>query len=86
MLSRDNIGWLASILLMFCSVPQAVQSIENGHSIGVNKGMLVMWFLGTLGMLYLLFPEKKEVKQVYCSYAVNCIAAGIILFFKLIGG
>lgn len=83
---RDKLGWVASILLMFCAMPQVVQSWQQGHSNGLSVVMLAMWFAGTSSMLVFLYPERKQQKQVFCNYIINSCASGIILYFRVFGG
>jgi len=44
----ETIGVLGAIILFCSSIPQVFDSIKNGHSNGINKWMLVLWFIGSV--------------------------------------
>lgn len=75
------IGWIGSIFLAFCGLPQAIKSIKNKNSDGMTWGMLILWQLGECTtMIYIIL--KKEY-PLFFNYIFNIIFVSIIIYFKL---
>ena len=53
----DNIGWIGSILMAFCGLPQAIESYKTKSSRGLSWGFLIMWFSGELLTLIYILPK-----------------------------
>lgn len=77
----ENIGWLGSILLAFCGLPQAVESIKTKSSEGLTWGFIGMWFLGEI-MTFIYILPKMDLPLLF-NYTANIIFLSIIIFFKL---
>ena len=77
----EIIGWLGSIMLSICGLPQAIESYKNKNSNGISWGFIILWFLGEiLVLLYVIF--KKEYPLSF-NCALNIIIVSVILYFKL---
>ena len=79
----DNIGWAGSILLAFCGLPQAIESIKTKSSAGITWGFLIMWFSGELLTLIYILP-KLDLPLIL-NYSANIIFLLIIIYYKLKG-
>ncbi len=77
----DAMGWVGSIMLAVCAVPQAWASYRQGHSDGITKEMLFLWGGGTLLALPLQFD--REIVQAVVNYNVNLFLIAVIVYFKL---
>jgi uncharacterized protein with PQ loop repeat len=77
----ENIGWLGSILLAFCGLPQAVESIKTKSSEGLTWGFIGMWFLGEILTFIYILP-KLDLPLLF-NYTANIIFLSIIIFYKL---
>ena len=77
----ENIGWLGSILLAFCGLPQALESIKTKSSEGLTWGFIGMWFLGEILTFIYILP-KLDLPLLF-NYTANIIFLSIIIFFKL---
>ena len=77
----ENIGWLGSILLAFCGLPQAIESIKTKSSEGLTWGFIIMWFLGEICTFVYILP-KLDLPLLF-NYTANIIFLSIIIFFKL---
>lgn len=77
----EIIGWIGSILLALCGLPQAIQSIRDGHSRGLNWGFLAAWTSGELLTVVYVFP-KQDIPLLF-NYALNISFLLIMLKYKL---
>lgn len=77
----DNIGWIGSILLAFCGLPQAIESYKTKSSAGLTWGFLFMWFVGELCTFAYILP-KMDLPLMF-NYSANIIFLIIIIFYKI---
>jgi len=77
----DFFGWIGSILLSFCGLPQAIDSFKNKSSQGVTWGLILMWLFGELFTLIYVFP-KSDFPLIF-NYATNIIFISIIGYYKV---
>ena len=77
----ETIGWLGSILLAFCGLPQAVESYKTKSSEGLTWGFIAMWFVGEILTFIYILP-KMDLPLMF-NYTANIIFLSIIIFFKL---
>lgn len=79
----DSIGFLASVLLILSSVPQAVHTWKTKNVSGLSLGTLLFWFFGVVLMgIYVLFETPQM--PLLLNYGFNTIVVGInlALYFK----
>lgn len=77
----EFIGWLGSSLLAICGLPQALQSIKDKHSDGLNWGFILFWFIGEILTLIYVMP-KFDLPLIF-NYCANLVFLAIIIYFKL---
>ena len=77
----ESIGWLGSILLAFCGLPQAIESIKTKSSEGLTWGFIGMWFIGEICTFVYILPKMDL--PLLLNYTANIIFLAIIIFFKL---
>jgi uncharacterized protein with PQ loop repeat len=77
----DFVGYLGSICLAICSLPQCIMSIRQGHSEGISKGFLLLWSLGEVFTLIYILP-KADI-PLLLNYSANIIFLIIIWKYKL---
>lgn len=77
----DTVGWTGGFLLAMCGIPQALNSIEEGHSQGITWGMLIMWLLGELLLLAYVVPKLDW--PLILNYCSNILIVSIILWYKV---
>lgn len=77
----ENIGWIGSILLAFCGLPQAIESYKTKSSAGLTWGFLFMWFVGELCTFAYILP-KMDLPLMF-NYSANIIFLIIIIFYKI---
>ena len=77
----ENIGWIGSILLAFCGLPQAIESIKTKSSEGLTWGFIGMWFIGEICTFVYILP-RLDLPLLF-NYTANIIFLSIIIFYKL---
>ena len=77
----ENIGWLGSILLAFCGLPQAIESYKTKSSEGLTWGFIGMWFIGEICTFIYILPKMDL--PLLLNYTANIIFLSIIIFYKL---
>lgn len=77
----EIIGWLGSILLAFCGLPQAIESYKTKSSEGLTWGFIGMWFIGEIMTIIYILPQM--VLPLIFNYTANIIFLSIIIYYKL---
>ena len=77
----ENIGWIGSILLAFCGLPQAWESWKTKSSAGLTWGFILMWFIGELATFVYIIP-KMDLPLLF-NYSANIIFLIIIIYYKI---
>jgi uncharacterized protein with PQ loop repeat len=77
----EYIGWIGSILLAFCGLPQAVESYKTKNSDGLTWGFLGMWGMGEIFTIIYILPKWHW--PLIFNYTANIIFISIILYYKL---
>jgi uncharacterized protein with PQ loop repeat len=76
----ETIGFIGSILLGVCGIPEVVRTIkDNKCHLGWN--FLLLWFGGELFMLMYVIP-MKDLPLLF-NYVFNFALVGIMLYYKL---
>ena len=74
-------GWLGSICLAFCGLPQAWQSYKDKHSDGISWGFLLLWSFGEIFALAYVY-DKLDL-PLLLNYATNIFILVIIIYYKV---
>ena len=77
----ETIGWLGSILLAFCGLPQAIESIKTKSSAGLTWGFISMWFIGEICTFIYILPKMDL--PLLLNYTANIIFLIIIIWYKI---
>ena len=77
----DNLGWLGSILLAFCGLPQAIESYKTKNSDGLTWGFVLMWFVGEICTFVYIIP-KMDLPLLF-NYSANIMFLIIIIYYKI---
>lgn len=79
------VGYVGSLLLAFCGLPQALQSLSQGHSEGVSPVFLAMWGAGEVfTIIYVLRSREKLDWPLLVNYTLNLTFIGIIGWYMII--
>ena len=81
MMELQTIGWLGSIFLAICGLPQAILSYKQGHSNGISLGFLLLWTLGEIFTLIYIAPTLDG--PLLFNYISNLIFLSVIWKFKI---
>ena len=77
----ENIGWIGSILLAFCGLPQAIESYKTKSSEGLTWGFISMWFIGEIFTIIYVFP-KMDLPLLF-NYTLNMVFLLVMLYYKI---
>lgn len=80
-MNLETIGLIGGICLAICGLPQAIQSIRDGHSDGINIFFLLLWTLGEIFTIIYVIPMMSI--PLLINYGANLIFLGIIWKYKL---
>jgi len=77
----EIMGWLGSICLAVCGIPQAWQSYKDKHSDGISWGFVILWAFGEVFALAYVY-DKLDL-PLLLNYATNILILGVILYYKV---
>ncbi len=77
----DFIGWMGAVLFAVCGLPQAYQSIKDGHSRGLNWFFLLCWLFGEIFTIIYIWP--KQDWPLLFNYLMNLAFLGIMVKYKI---
>lgn len=80
----ETLGWIGSVLLGICGVPQMLQSIREKHSNGLNWGFLLCWFFGEICVFFYVLPKADW--PLIANYFANVVLLLVIIYYKLFPG
>jgi uncharacterized protein with PQ loop repeat len=77
----EILGWLGSICLAICGLPQAWQSYKDKHSEGISWGFILLWTFGEIFALAYVY-DKLDL-PLLLNYGTNILILGVILYYKI---
>ena len=77
----EIMGWLGSICLAICGIPQAYQSYKDKHSDGISWGFVLLWAFGEVFALAYVY-DKLDL-PLLLNYATNILILAVILYYKV---
>ena len=77
----ETIGWIGSILLAFCGLPQAIKCFRTKSSAGIDPGFIMMWLAGELFTLAYVLPKLDW--PLLFNYGANILFIGVIVYYKV---
>lgn len=77
----NALGWLGSIALALCGLPQAIECYRKGNSRGLSWAFLLLWFFGELFTLAYVW-DKSDIPLIV-NYVANIGLLLVMLKFKL---
>ena len=77
----EYIGWIGSILLAFCGLPQAIESYKTKSSAGLTWSFLIMWGVGEIFTVIYIIPKWHW--PLIFNYTANIIFISIIVYYKI---
>lgn len=76
------LGFIAAACLALCGLPQAIQSIRDGHSNGISDGFLILWSAGEVLTLIYIW-DNARLLPLLMNYSSNILFLSIIIFYKI---
>ena len=77
----DKIGWIGSLLLALCAIPQAIESYKTKSSAGLTWGFISMWFVGEICTFIYIIPKLDLPLLV--NYGANICFLTVIIYYKI---
>lgn len=77
----ETIGWIGATALAVSALPQAVQSVRQGHSHGVSRGLLWLWLVGEVCCLVYVSGTSRSA-PLELNYAANMLLVGIVAWYS----
>ena len=77
----DIIGYIGSIMLAVCGLPQAIESFKTKSSEGLTWGFILLWFFGELFTFAYIIPKMDL--PLLINYSANIIFLIIIIYYKV---
>ena len=77
----EYIGWIGSILLAFCGLPQALESYKTKSSAGLTWSFLIMWGVGEIFTVIYIIPKWHW--PLTFNYTANIIFISVIVYYKI---
>ena len=75
------IGWIGSILLAVCGLPQAWMSYKDKNSDGISWAFLLLWGFGELFCLGYVY--KNLDLPLLVNYGINILIIGTMIYYKI---
>ena len=75
------IGWLGSLLLGICALPETIRTIKDGRC-HVGWGMLLLWLLGEVFVFIHVLFNIHDI-ALLTNYSLNIILLIIMIYYKL---
>ena len=77
----ETIGYIGSIMLAICGLPQAIESYKTKSSEGLTWGFILLWLFGELFTFAYILPKMDL--PLLINYSANIIFLTIIVYFKI---
>lgn len=79
----ETLGYIGSIMLALCGLPQAIESYRTKSSEGLTWGFILLWFFGEIFTFAYILPKMDF--PLLINYTANILFLAIILFYKIMG-
>ena len=80
----EGLGYVASITLAFCALPQVIYSMRVKNAYGVDSLFLALWAGGEVLMVaYVFLRHGMSDIPLLANYLMNLLFLGVIIYYKL---
>lgn len=77
----EIIGYISSLLLAICALPQFIRTLRTGHSKNIDVPMYFIWAFGEIfGIIYVSFKHGMDL-PLLLNYSVNLVFLLTILYY-----
>lgn len=77
----NTLGWIGSILLGFCGLPELIATIRN-KKCNLSWGFLSMWGLGEIFVLIPVISDGLAPFLIF-NYVLNIVIISILIRYKV---
>jgi len=75
-------GFIGTIFLCLCGVPQARKSFKDKNSDGLTYGFVILWLLGEIfALIYVLIVHKHDI-PLLINYIFSAFTVSFISYYK----
>ena len=75
----ELIGWISSLCLVVCGVPQAYKAVREGHAKGMSPSFIALWTLGEVFGVAYVFNQDSAPLQF--NYLVNLLVCLVLCYY-----
>lgn len=79
---RVTLGYVGSICLALCGLPQAIECWQLGYA-GISTGTVALWFVGEVATIIYLVWSRIMTRPLALNYGVNILILSVIIFYIL---
>lgn len=83
----DIIGWIGSIFLAFCGLPQAIKTFKTQKTIDLSWWFLILWGTGELFCFVYIILTNWNIQffqwPLYLNYLFNIVIVFYLFFAKV---
>jgi len=78
-----SIGWLSTVCLTLCGVPQVIKILRTKNTLGVSMLFAVLWAIGEfLGLIYVIAEAPRW--PLVCNYIFSRGLASFLVVLLLV--
>lgn len=81
----EIIGWIGSLLLALCGVPQAIKAYKTGKFADGSWIFLLMWGVGEFFTLIFITCDELFAWPLVVNYSLNMAIVGFLCWIKIFG-
>ena len=78
----DIVGWIGAIAFAISGLPQAIKSWQDGHSLGIAHGTVLLWLVGEGAMVLYASMRYSSDWVLLSNYLANFVLVSIIAYYK----
>lgn len=76
----EIIGIIGAIGFATCAIPQAWQTIRDGHARGLSHGFLLLWAVGEIFTIVYIWPKQDWI--LLGNYFFNSLCLLVMMRYK----
>ena len=76
------IGYIGSILLGICAVPELIRTVRDSRC-HIGWGMLLCWYLGEIFVFIHIWNLNKDL-ALLMNYSLNIVILTVLIYYKII--
>lgn len=79
----ELIGYIGSLLLAACGIPQVYKSFKDKHSNGLHLWFILMWLVGEYTTLAYILLKGINSIPLLINYIISVVTTTIIMYYKI---